>query len=163
MSKGAMRVTIQTKGLREIREALNMLPREVAGEPLREVALIGAEVIRQQAVANAEKRRRTGNLAKNIEKEIARESIGTRVVVHIGPNKDAWYGRLVEFGHAIVRVTNRIRNAAGRTVRRETVNLGQVPPHPWLRPAFDAKRREAQQVMEQEFRRRLERIWRRAR
>lgn len=156
-----MRVSIRTKGMKEIREALNMLPREVAGEPLREVALIGAEVIRQQAVANAEKRRRTGNLAKNIEKEIARESIGSRVIVHIGPNKDAWYGRLVEFGHAIVRVVSRVRK--GGRVRRITEHLGQVPPHPWLRPAFDAKRREAQQVMEQEFRRRLERIWRRAR
>lgn len=163
MSKSAMRVTIRTKGMQEIREALNMLPREMAGEHLREVALIGAEVIRQEAVANALKHKRSGNLAKNIEKEIARESIGSRVIVHVGPNKDAWYGRLVEFGHAIVRVTNRIRNAAGRTVRRVTVNLGQVPPHPWLRPAFDNKRREAQKVMEQEFRRRLERIWRRAR
>jgi len=161
VSKSAMRVTIRTKGMQEIREALNMLPREMAGEHLREVALIGAEVIRQEAVANALKHKRSGNLAKNIEKEIARESIGSRVIVHIGPNKDAWYGRLVEFGHAIVRVVSRVRK--GGRVRRITEHLGQVPLHPWLRPAFDSKRREAQKVMEQEFRRRLERIWRRAR
>lgn len=154
-----MRVTIRTKGMEEIREALNMLPREVAGEPLREVALTGAEVIRAEAESNAGKHRRTGNLAKNIAKEIAQESIGSRVVVRIGPTRDAWYGRLLEFGHRIVRVTGRYRK--GGRVYRVSKELGQVPPHPWLRPAFDAKRREAQQVMEKEFRRRLERVWHR--
>lgn len=161
MSKGAMRLTIRTKGMQEIREALNLLPREVAGEHLREVALIGAEVIRQEAIANALKHKRTGTLAKSIVSEISRESIGSRVVVLIGPNRDGWYGRLVEFGHRLVRVTGRYRK--GGRIYRITKELGHVPPHPWLRPAFDSKRREAQRVMEQEFRRRLERIWRRAR
>lgn len=148
-----MRMTIRTKGMEEIRQALNLLPREVAGEHLREVALMGAEVIRQEAVRNAERHRRTGTLAGDIHKEIARESIGFRVVVHIGPGNKGWYGRLVEFGHAIVR---------GRRKAEKRV-VGHAPPHPWLRPALDAKRREAQQVMIEEFRRRIERVWRRAR
>lgn len=156
-----MRLTIRTKGMEEIRQALNLLPREIAGEHLREVALMGAEVIRQEAVRNAERIRRTGNLAENIEKEIARESIGSRVIVHIGPNQKAWYGRLVERGHALVRVVSRYRK--GGRIYRVTENLGHVPPKPWLRPALDAKRREAQQVMAKDFRRRLERVWRRAR
>lgn len=146
-----MRLTIRTKGMEEIRQALNMLPREVAGEHLREVALTGAEVIRQEAVANALKHKRTGTLAGDIHKEVAQETLGTRVVVRIGPGRKGWYGRLLEYGHDIVRGT---RKATRRVI-------GHVPPYPWLRPALDAKRREAQDVMAQEFRRRLEKVWRR--
>lgn len=144
---------MRTKGLREISDALNLLPREVAGQHLREVALLGAEVIREQAEANARAIQRTGTLAGDIHAEIARESIGSRVVVHIGPGREGWYGRLVEFGHAIVR-GGRLRSKS-----RPGTLVGHVPPHPWLRPAFDARRRVAQRIMEAEFRRRLSRIW----
>ncbi|HPU35053.1 MAG TPA: HK97 gp10 family phage protein [Phycisphaerae bacterium] len=146
-----MRLTIRTKGLEEIRQALNMLPREVAGEHLREVALTGAEVIRAEAKQNALQHKRTGTLAGDIHKEVAQETLGTRVVVRIGPGRKGWYGRLLEYGHDIVRGT---RKATRRVI-------GHVPPYPWLRPALDAKRREAQDVMAQEFRRRLEKVWRR--
>lgn len=66
-----MRLTIRTKGMEEIRQALNMLPREVAGEHLREVALTGAEVIRAEAKQNALQHKRTGTLAGDIHKEVA--------------------------------------------------------------------------------------------
>lgn len=140
-----MRMTVRAKGIEEIRNRLNMLPREVAGEHLREVALEGAEVIRAEAEKNARERKVTGTLASDIHAEIAKESIGVRVVVHIGPGKKGWYGRLVEMGHAIVR---------GRRKADKKI-IGYAPPHPWLRPAFDAKKREAQEVMIRSFRRRL--------
>lgn len=145
-----MKLTIRTKGMEEIRRALNMLPREIAGEHLREVAMVGAEVIRAEAEQNALQHRRTGTLAGDIHKEVAKESIGVRVVVHIGPGKRGWYGRLVEFGHAVVR---------GRR-KAEKRQVGYAPPHPWLQPAFDAKKAEARAVMEREFVRRLKRAWR---
>jgi len=140
-----MRMSIRTKGMEEIRRHLNMLPREVSGAHLREVALEGAEIIRQEAAKNALSRKETGTLAGDIHTEIAKESVGSRVVVHIGPGKKGWYGRLVEMGHAIVRGTRK----ADRKV------IGHVPPHPWLRPALDAKKHEAQDVMKESFRRRL--------
>ena len=140
-----MRMTIRTKGMREIQEHLRMMPREVSGAMLQEVALEGAEVIRAEAEKKARERKVTGTLASDIHAEIAKESIGVRVVVHIGPGKKGWYGRLVEMGHAIVRG----RRKADRKI------IGHVPPHPWLRPALDAKKREAQEVMIRAFRRRL--------
>ena len=146
-----MRLTIRTKGFEEIKQRLNMMPREVAGEHLREVAMEGAEVIRQEAIENALKHKKTGTLANDIHAEIAKESLGSRVIVHIGPGKKGWYGRLVELGHAIVR---------GRRKAEKKV-VGHAPPHPWLRPALDAKRQEALKLMADEFRRRLERVWRR--
>ncbi len=144
-----MRMRIRCTGGEEIQRRLQMLPREIAGEPMREAAMAGAEVIRQEAVKNAQAHRRTGTLAGDIHAEIAKESIGERVVVHIGPGKKGWYGRLLEFGHAIVR---------GRRKAEKRV-IGQVPPHPWLRPALDAKKEEAKHAMAEELERRLERIW----
>ncbi len=140
-----MRMTIRTKGMEEIKQRLNMMPREVAGDHLREVVLEGAEVIRQEAEQNALKHKITGTLAGDIHAEIAKESLGGRVIVHIGPGKKGWYGRLVEMGHAIVKGSRK----ANKKV------IGHVPPHPWLRPALDVKRREAQETMIKAFRRRL--------
>jgi len=52
--------------------------------------------------------------------------------------------RLSRDGHAIV-------------VKGEKV--GDVPPHPFIRPAFDAKTEEAYRVFESELRGRAEAIW----
>ena len=140
-----MRMKVRVKGMEESSAQLNMMPREISGAHLREVALEGAEVIRAEAEKNARERKVTGTLAGDIHTEIAKESVGSRVVVHIGPGKKGWYGRLVEMGHAIVRGTRK----ADRKV------IGHVPPHPWLRPALDTKKREAQEVMIRAFKRRL--------
>ncbi|MEW6048253.1 MAG: HK97-gp10 family putative phage morphogenesis protein [Bacillota bacterium] len=145
-----MKLRIQVRGAKEIQQALNMLPREVAGEHLREVALTGAEVIRAEAEQNALQHKRTGTLAGDIHKEAAQETLGTRVVVHIGPGRKGWYGRLVELGHAVVR---------GRK-KAQKRQVGYAPPHPWLQPAFDEKKAEARKVMEHEFVRRMKRAWR---
>lgn len=148
-----MRLRVRWTGLEEIREALETMPREIAGAHLRDAVLAGAEVIREQAAANAERHRRTGTLAGDIHAEIdERQTRDDRAVALIGPGKEGWYGRLLEMGHAIVRGTTR----ATRRV------IGRVPPYPWLRPALDERRDEAQAVMAQEFRRRLERVWKRA-
>lgn len=144
-----MKMRVKFTGGEEIQRRLEMLPREIAGKPLREAAMAGAEVIRQEAVRNAQAHQRTGTLAGDIHAEIAKESLGERVVVHIGPGKKGWYGRLVEMGHALVRGS---RKADKRVI-------GQVPPHPWLRPALDTKKEEAKQAMAEEMERRLERIW----
>jgi HK97 gp10 family phage protein len=140
-----MKMTIRTKGMEEIKQRLNILPREVAGDHLREVAMEGAEVIRAEAEKNALEHKVTGTLAGDIHAEVAKESLGSRVVVHIGPGKKGWYGSLVEMGHALVRGSKK----ADKKV------IGHVPPHPWLRPALDAKKREAQEVMLKAFKRRL--------
>lgn len=144
-----MRMRIKFTGGEEIQRRLEMLPREIAGEPMREAAMAGAEVIRRQAEANALAHKKSGTLAGDIHAEIAKEDIGAKVTVRIGPGKKGWYGRLVEMGHALVR--------GSRKAEKQTI--GQVPPHPWLRPALDTKKEEAKQVMAEELERRLERIW----
>ena len=149
-----MRMRIRWKGQspEDIRRKLELMPPEVTGEALREAVLKGAEIIREQAEANARAIQRTGTLASDIHAEInEKRTRPNRAEAVIGPGKKGWYGRLVESGHDIVRGTSK----ATRRV------VGYAPPKPWLRPAGDAKRAEAEQMVFRELQRRLEKVWRR--
>jgi len=132
-----MKVRMKVEGGDKLARKLQMLAEEVAREHMRECALAGAEVIRAEAATLAP--RKTGTLAGDIQKEVKKQT-KSRVDVHIGPGKEGWYGRLVEDGHAIV--------VAGKKV-------GDVPPHPFMRPAFDAKTGEAYDAFAAELKRRL--------
>ena len=132
-----MKVRMKVEGGDKIARKLQMMAEEVARTHMRECALAGAEVIRAEAATLAP--RKTGTLAGDIQKEVKKQT-KSRVDVHIGPGKKGWYGRLVEDGHAIV--------VAGKKV-------GDVPPHPFMRPAFDAKTGEVYDAFEAELKRRL--------
>jgi len=132
-----MKVRMKVEGGDKLARKLQMLAEEVAREHMRECALAGAEVIRAEIETTAP--RKTGTLAGDIQKEVKKQT-KSRVDVHIGPGKKGWYGRLVEDGHAIV--------VAGKKV-------GDVPPHPFMRPAFDAKTDEAYDAFAAELKRRL--------
>lgn len=135
--EAVMKVRMKVEGGDKLARKLQMLAEEVAREHMRECALAGAEVIRAEIETTAP--RKTGTLAGDIQKEVKKQT-KSRVDVHIGPGKEGWYGRLVEDGHAIV--------VAGKKV-------GDVPPHPFMRPAFDAKTGEAYDAFEAELKRRL--------
>ena len=151
-----MRVRFRGPTPEEIRRRLELMPQEVRGEALRAAVLQGAQVTRDQAEANARVIQRTGTLASDIHAEIdEKKSTDTRAAAVVGPGKRGWYGRLVEFGHDIVV------GGTKRSKRNPGQVIGHVPRKPWLRPAGDAKRAEAEQVAIEELTRRLERIWQR--
>ncbi len=155
-----MRMRVRWKGPspEEIRRRLELMPQEVRGDALRAAVLQGAQVIRDQAEANARAIQRTGTLASDIHVEIdEKKSTDIKATAVVGPGKRGWYGRLVEFGHDIVV------GGTKRSKRNPGQVIGHVPPKPWLRPAGDAKRREAEQRTIQALQRRLERVWRRRR
>jgi len=154
-----MRMRVRWKGPspEEIRRRLELMPQEVRGEALRAAVLQGAQVIRDQAEANARAIQRTGTLASDIHAEIdEKKSTDTRAAAVVGPGKRGWYGRLVEHGHDIV--------VGGRKRAKKTTPgrvVGHVAPKPWLRPAADAKRAEAEERTFRVLEGRLERIWQR--
>jgi len=153
-----MRMRVRWKGPspEEIRRRLELMPQEVRGEALRAAVLQGAQVIRDQAEANARAIQRTGTLASDIHAEIdEKKSTDTRAAAVVGPGKRGWYGRLVEFGHDIVV------GGTKRSKRNPGQVIGHVPPKPWLRPAGDAKRAEAEERTFRVLEGRLERIWQR--
>lgn len=160
--RSAKPVSVRVSGADEILRNLNRLPPQVRRQHLLEAVKPGAEVIKRAVEEKAPrgegdatyKGQPIGHLADSIvvEGEVMDDDA---VIYKIGPDKHHFYAPFVEFGHAIVRVTNRIKNAAGRTIRRETQELGQVPPHPFMRPAYDESKNEAERAVARELQRRL--------
>lgn len=137
-------------------DRLYNMPAEVSGANLRDTAQKGAEVIRAEASKKAPVQ--TGNLRDNIVTEIVREQEGVSVRVAIGPSEEAWYGKLVEQGHAKVSGGQRREYRAAKREGGKDFEWsgGYVAPRPFLRPAFDEKKAEAEQVMADDLRRKLE-------
>lgn len=121
-------IIVKIEGDKELEAALNRLDASVRGEHLAEAARKGAEIVREEASRRAP--RRTGNLARNI---VARATLmtGDRAEISVGPNKDAWYGALVEVG---------TKHARAR---------------PYLRPAIDESKEEVERAVRDELRRRI--------
>ena len=155
MSKDTMR--IRFTGNKEIQRKLEMLPKEIAAGPMRDVAVMGGVLLKGHAIANATAIKRTGTLASNIVAELdKKETVGVRVTVRIGPRGKGWYGRLVERGHKIRWGRTFYDTDTGQ--RRKVVYTEQdeeVPPHPWLRPALDNNRKSVKEAMDAEMERRL--------
>ncbi len=147
-----MRMRMKVQGAEQIVKRLTILGEE-ADDHLGAAAGAGAEVIRSAASDNAKAGKyATGDLGDHIVAEVTKTKPG-RVEISVGPDADHWYGRLVELGHALVRVVARVRK--GGRVRRMTENLGTVPPHPFMRPALDENKDSAQRAVGEELRRRL--------
>lgn len=100
----------------------------MAGAELLESTMEGAEVVRRSASEKAP--RRTGTLARNIDKEAVKAS-RDRAVVHVGPNKIAWYGIFPEIG------------------------TSKQSAKPFLRPALDENRARVVDTIRDSLRRRL--------
>lgn len=152
----AKRETFKIEGLAELGKALRELPERVARNGLRVSVYAGAKVVRDEARARAPKSAQSlvpnqpppGTLKRSvIMKHIPELSSLTRqtffVTVRHGKkyrkqgkkgnlSQDAWYWRFVEFGTRKMRAW------------------------PFLRPALEARRREAGQAMKDRLSERIE-------
>lgn len=166
-----MDFTVKLEGFKELAEALRQLPERAGKNLLRAGVAAGAAEIRQEAKKNALAIKRTGTLARSIyQKQIAELSNATKQTFFVGARRgkkyqkvgkkglsaDAYYAPFVEFGHftrpskggRLPRLTN--RGQARNEQLADLVQTGQVkwvPPQPFLRPAFDAKKDAAIQKM----------------
>jgi HK97 gp10 family phage protein len=152
----AKRELVKVEGLAELAKALRELPDRVAKNGLRVSVYAGAKVIRDEARLRAPKATESlgpnqpppGTLKRSvIMKHIPELSSLTRqtffVTVRHGKkyrkqgkkgnlSQDAWYWRFVEFGTRKMRAS------------------------PFLRPALEAKRRDAVQAMKERLAERVE-------
>ncbi len=161
---------VKIEGLDELQDKLKAIAGDQFRKVVRDSTQKGAEVIRSQAETNAPSG--PGKDAIHLKQNIiakATSKSGTwsgEVSVQVGPDQDAWYGRLVEFGHDIVnrfrntKVKTKAKNAAGFTYARIASRkvIGKVVPHPFLRPAFDSKKDEAAETVISELKQWLARF-----
>ncbi len=113
-------------GLEKFESKLKELALTVQRKVLIQATRKGAELIRAEAEARAP--RTTGKLSENIIVVLRNsENTADEITVRIGPSMKVFYGLFEELGTA---------HATG---------------HPFLRPAFDAKKDDALQITSQEF------------
>ncbi|HHJ4498302.1 TPA: HK97-gp10 family putative phage morphogenesis protein [Escherichia coli] len=131
-------ITLDFSGLEEISRDLELLSRAENNKVLRDATRAGAEVLKDEVIERAPER--TGKLKKNVvvvtQKSRRRGEISSGVHIRgVNPRtgnsdntmkannpRNAFYWRFVEMG---------------------TVNM---PPHPFIRPAFDVRQEQATEV-----------------
>ena len=160
---------VNVKGLKELQESMKALSANVSKNVLRGAVNAGARVIRDQARANAPvlhaaipSHQPPGTLKRSIVASFIRErSSQTQSMYYVtvrqgkkyrGQGKrqtmsqDAYYGAWVELGHYFVG--HKSQNATWSKHRKAQHSRGiYVPPHPYLRPAFDAKKQDSVEAM----------------
>ena len=123
-------------GLEDISRDLQLLSGAENNRVLREATRAGANVLKEEVVSRAPVRR--GKLRRNVV-VLSRRSRdgGMESGVHIRGVNPAFYWRFVEMG---------------------TVNM---PPHPFVRPAFDVRSEQAAQVAIARMNRAIDEVLRR--
>jgi hypothetical protein len=135
------------QGFDDIEANLLKVP-EIVGRALRSAANNGATVLKTEVIARAPALR--GILKSAIYQKHIEELSGSDKQVYIvswrkgKSDVDAFYGAWVEYGHwyvppTLAGISIRSHRAANRKV--------WVEKHPFLRPAFGAKKEEALRVM----------------
>lgn len=154
---------ISVQGLQELREALTRdLPEALQGKALQSTLTIAARPI--IADARARVPIRTGRLKRAIYAFRDRKSTPTRearlISVRTGKkasksNKDAFYWKWIEFGHRFASAkTGTLQEIGKDGVGRGKGYAGETkfyPAHPFLRPAFEAKKLAALEIFRLEL------------
>lgn len=153
---------IHIKGLVELKRALQTLPKNIQRNVLRASVNAGARVVRDQARINAPvlheaipKHQPPGTLKRSIVTAyIPEKSNGQQATYFVtvrqgkryrgqgkqqNKSQDAFYGAWVELGHHYVAPKPKGVNWK-RHRQQQRVSGVFVPPHPYLRPAFEAKK-----------------------
>ena len=139
---------LKITGFQELQRELESLEPKIRKKVLGKAVRAGSNIVKKDARAHAPKQAKSwegmqysvppGTLKKGII--VRRATRQPRYIVRdlIGFSKQAWYGRLVEMGHKLVRGG---RLASGAKNKRKSSGGGKVIGHvaakPFLRPAFD--------------------------
>lgn len=159
-----MATTVKVEGLSQLAEAFRLLPQNIGKNVLRGAVYRASKVVRDAAKELAPVE--SGTLKRSIYMKQIRERSGPLVQTFYvsarkgkkyrkkgkgaGSGRDAYYAGFVEFGHFTrgskgrLRKTN--RGQANNQALADMVQTGQVrwvSPKPFMRPAWDSRKREA--------------------
>lgn len=131
------RFVTNLEGVEDLEAAIRELSEDVQGEALRAAVDAGAEIVRDVAGQLAPKSadgshgHEPGWLADHIGKERQWTKTQDTATTHVGPTKEAWYGRFPELG----------------TIYE--------PAQPFLRPAFDETKNDVIDEVAKQLRNRI--------
>jgi len=152
-------VTVKIQGLEQLQMALNQLPIELQGKPLRAAVAAGAKVIQKQAIENAEPHRLTGTLERNIVIAKTRHPVPGQAQYSVGIRRvKKWY---------VNSAANKRKHRAGKSYevygeayywRFLEFGTSKIPKSPFLVPAFESKKIEAIEVIKKRLAKGIEMI-----
>lgn len=153
-----MATRLQVEGLTELADALDLLPTSTERSLIRSVLLEAAEPIQQQAQAAAP--RRPDDAPPEYFHEAGERKLrrpGTlKVLVQEGTKLTRNQARLArKAGKSYVEVYVGTRDPVGRL---EEFGTGHSPPHPFLRPAWDANKEAALETVAARLAEKIEQI-----
>jgi HK97 gp10 family phage protein len=148
---------INVEGLDELRQALQQLPAKLQGKAMQATLAKAAKPI--VAAARQLAPVKTGTLRRAIYSFRDRQSTPTRegrlISVRRGKkaqksNRDAYYWKFIEFGHGP------IKSKSGKSLGNVEdgffgTEVKAVPPRPFLRPAFEANKLKALDIVRTEL------------
>ncbi|MBZ2208474.1 HK97-gp10 family putative phage morphogenesis protein [Massilia soli] len=143
-----------------IRQVTNDIGAAIDEPTLRATGFAGAEVFREQAKVNALRNKKTGTIYNNIiAKRLTEESDGDKKQAYLvtvrsgkfGADGDAFYWRFVEQGHKFVPRKPKSGKGSTWKAHRRAAELeygsATVPAYPFMRPAYEARKADAIEVM----------------
>jgi HK97 gp10 family phage protein len=170
------------KGLEDLLRRLDQIPLVLSRNVARQALEEAGEIIQTAAEASAP--RKSGELAEDIivRTRVAGDLRSNKVMVGPGYDTSALkirkrgryagqqdtttspgvYGKFVETGHGMSGYSWKSRFGSAKQRRRtgREIELGShdVPPHPWLKPAFEVSKDAAVQVLADRTKEALDRI-----
>lgn len=130
-------IDASVSGMDELNRELERIASEVGRKALAPALGAAAAVIADAVRIGAQAHSRTGKMAAAVEIGIEMSSDGQRGEADIGFGDQAAIAMHVEFGH--------------REITESGADVGQVPAHPFIRPAFDSSKDEAVNAFTQTF------------
>lgn len=124
---------------------------------LRSAAYAGAQVLSSEVETRVAPMSKSGLLRSAIyHVHVARLSGPTRQVYEVGVNKGkAPHWHQIEYGHWRINVVVRGKNGELITLKQRLPQPAWLPAHPYLRPAWNAKAREAIEAMQRRLAQRI--------
>jgi len=93
-----------------------------------------------------------GAMRADIKVRVVKDELGT-AAAYIGPTKKtARVARWVEFGHRLVKGGYLKFTGSGMKMRGKGKQFGEVPAHPFLRPAYEASEQSAMEAVRESLR-----------
>lgn len=160
-----MPMGLKTKGFPETQAALIQLRQTVATDATRGAVRAGANVIRDEMAAQApmldEETANSTALDPGVLKTEIRVAMGRVdkegfIVAEIGPSEEvAHVARWVEYGHRLVK--GGYSSFKRGRLQGSGKQIGEVPAHPFLRPAYETSWQKSIQEYAADLKRRLAR------
>lgn len=133
---------LRIEGFAELMARLEQLKKQDANKMLNRALREGAKVFQQQEAARAPERpdlpSSTALPPGALKSDVSIKKVRGLTVYLIGPGRyTSRAAHLVELGHRLVRGGRNRLLKNGKTKGSGAV-VGQVPPHPYIRPAYEA-------------------------